>query len=45
MNENNNTEPGFVRRMIKDDGVQRAAAGIVVAIVVATAKDLLFGKK
>jgi len=49
MNENDNSsivndEPGAFRTIITDDGVQRAAAGVVVAIVVSTAKHLIFGR-
>jgi hypothetical protein len=44
MNENTNTETGFFDTIIKDDGVHRAAAGVVVAVVVAGAKYALFGK-
>ncbi|MCZ7679800.1 MAG: hypothetical protein M5U28_13965 [Sandaracinaceae bacterium] len=44
MNENDQqSEPGFFRTVVKDDGVQRAVAGVVVAAVVAGAKYLLFG--
>ena len=50
MNENENPiapgtedEPGFFKSVAKDDGVQRAAAGVVVAAVVAAAKYALFG--
>jgi hypothetical protein len=43
MNENNKTEePGFIASIVKDDGVQRAAAGVVVAIIVAGVKKALF---
>jgi len=42
-NENENTE-GFFTTVMKDDGVHRAAAGVVVALVVAGAKHLLFGR-
>ena len=50
MNENDNndptnTEPGFFTRMLRDDGIQRSIAGVIVAATVAVAKDLLFGKK
>lgn len=44
MNENTNTETGFFDTILKDDGVHRAAAGVVVAVVVAGAKYALFGK-
>ena len=46
MNENEiqtPPEPGAFRSIITDDGVQRAAAGIVVALVVSAAKHLIFG--
>ncbi|MFO0680531.1 MAG: hypothetical protein U0234_00705 [Sandaracinus sp.] len=42
-NENMNTQPGFFESVVKDDGVHRAAAGVVVALVVAGAKHLIFG--
>lgn len=35
----------FFSGLVKDDGVQRAAAGVVVAVVVAVAKGLIFGAK
>ncbi len=44
MNENeSNEEPGAFRAIFTDDGVQRAAAGVVVALVVSGAKYLIFG--
>ncbi len=48
MNENENPEigeDGFFKTIAKDDGVQRAVAGVVVAAVVAGAKYALFGGK
>jgi len=43
MNENENTteaqQPGFFKSVVGDDGVQRAAAGVIVA----GAKELIFG--
>lgn len=43
MNENTNNEhPGFFTSLVKDDGVQRAAAGVVVAIIVAGVKKAIF---
>ncbi len=48
VNENTNTaneEPGFFGKLVQDDGVQRATAGIVVAIIVAGTKEMLFGRK
>jgi len=49
MNENENTnlnpnteEPGFFKSVVGDAGVQRAAAGVVVALIVAGAKELIF---
>ncbi|HJK94870.1 MAG TPA: hypothetical protein RMH85_19850 [Polyangiaceae bacterium LLY-WYZ-15_(1-7)] len=48
MNENQTDNPygdPFYKRVAKDDGVQRAAAGVVVAVIVAGAKELLFGSK
>jgi hypothetical protein len=45
MSENEKSEqPGFMDSILKDDGVHRAAAGVVVAIVVATAKHVIFGR-
>lgn len=46
MNENNNQpdEYGYFRRMAGDEGVQRGVAAVVVAVIVASAKDLIFGK-
>lgn len=38
-----NPEPGFFKTVATDDGVQRAAAGVVVALIVAGAKELIFG--
>ena len=45
MNENETpeVEPSVFRSIITDDGVQRAAAGVVVALVVSGAKYLIFG--
>lgn len=45
MNENENADPSFFKSVVTDDGVQRAAAGIVVAIIVAGTKTLIFGDK
>ncbi len=36
---------GFFKSVVTDDGVQRAAAGVVVAVIVAGAKELIFGGK
>jgi hypothetical protein len=45
MNENSNNQgSSFFTDLIKDDGIQRAAAGVVVAVVVAVAKNVIFGK-
>lgn len=44
MNENSNNEPSFFDSILKDDGVHRAAAGVVVAVVVASAKYAIFGR-
>jgi hypothetical protein len=46
MNANESTEnnSNFFTDLVKDDGVQRAAAGVVVAVVVAVAKNVVFGK-
>lgn len=43
-NEKSNEQPGFMDSILKDDGVHRAAAGVVVAVVVATAKHVIFGR-
>lgn len=32
----------LTKTVIKDDGVQRAAAGLAISVVVAVAKNLLF---
>ena len=46
MNENEKSnEPGFADTILKDDGIHRALAGVVVAATVATAKFLIFGGK
>lgn len=42
-NENSDEQPGAFRTIITDEGVQRAAAGVVVALVVSGAKYLIFG--
>jgi hypothetical protein len=45
MNENQTDTSdgdGFVTSMLKDEGVQRAAAGVVVAIIIAGVKKALF---
>ena len=46
MNENaiQPADGGTFKRVISDDGVQRAAAGVVVAVVVSVAKNLIFGR-
>ncbi|MBZ0121486.1 MAG: hypothetical protein K8H88_31105 [Sandaracinaceae bacterium] len=44
MNSNETQQPGFFESLIQDDGVQRAAAGVVVAVVVAVAKNVIFSK-
>ena len=49
MNENENTntneskEPGFFAGIAGDDGVQRAVAGVAVAVIVAGVKRAIFG--
>ncbi|MBO6936786.1 MAG: hypothetical protein JJ863_17585 [Deltaproteobacteria bacterium] len=48
MNENANDTSNptpFYKRVATDDGVQRATAGVVVALIVAGTKELLFGNK
>jgi len=42
-NNDTNADPGFFMSVVGDDGVQRAAAGVVVALIVAGAKGLIFG--
>ena len=42
MSDPTSTKPGFFANLFKDDGVQRAAAGVVVAVIVATAKAMIF---
>ena len=45
MNDNtDSTENPFYKRVAKDDGVQRAAASVCVALVVAVAKEALFSR-
>lgn len=44
MNSNETSQPGFFENLVRDDGVQRAAAGVVVAVVVAVAKNIIFSK-
>jgi len=45
MNENNLEQPPtFIKRVATDDGVQRAAAGVLVAFIVAVAKEAIFAK-
>ena len=44
MNENQtDNQPGFFDTITHDEGVQRAIAGVAVAIVVASVKHLVFG--
>ncbi len=38
------TQPGALRTIVTDDGVQRALAGVAVALVVSGAKFLIFGR-
>lgn len=45
MNEIEKNDPGFFGRLIRDEGVQRAVAGVAVAAVVAVAKDVIFGAR
>jgi hypothetical protein len=45
MNEIEKNDPGFFGRLIRDEGVQRAVAGVAVAAVVAVAKDFIFGER
>lgn len=41
-NDHDDDKDGFFGSVIKDEGVHRAAAGVVVAAVVASAKYLIF---
>lgn len=44
MNENDSiNNDGFFRGIVRDDGVQRAVAGVAVAVVVAGVKRAVFG--
>jgi hypothetical protein len=43
MNESTN-DKHFIKDIASDEGVQRAAAGVVVAVVVAAAKNMMFTK-
>ncbi|MFO0686914.1 MAG: hypothetical protein U0234_32925 [Sandaracinus sp.] len=43
MTTNENNKPGFFSNLIRDEGVQRAVAGVAVAAVVAIAKEWIFG--
>ena len=51
MNETENEEktddgePGFLKAVASDDHFQRACAGVVVTLLVAGAKALIFGGK
>lgn len=40
--ENKSSEPSFFTSIAKDEGVQRAAAGVVIAVIVAGVKKALF---
>lgn len=43
MNENENTnDDGLFQRLIGDEGVQRAVAGVAVAVIVAGVKRVVF---
>ena len=42
--ETSNNEPGFFGTIIRDKGVQSAAAGTAVALGIAVVKTLLFSK-
>ncbi len=39
---NPNTSSSLAKTVLKDDGVQRAAAGLAISVVVAVAKNMLF---
>ena len=45
MNEIEKSEPGFFTHLIRDEGVQRAVAGVAVAAMVAVAKTWIFGRE
>ena len=42
--ETNSNEPGFFGTIVRDRGVQNAAAGAAVAVGIAVVKTLLFSK-
>ena len=45
MNETNKqNDSGFFGHVIRDDGMQRAAAGVVVAFLIAATKRFVFAK-
>ncbi len=41
-NDGTPKEP-FYKDLVRDEGVQRAGAGVVIALIVAAARRLLFG--
>lgn len=43
MNTTENSKAGFFTNLVRDEGVQRAVAGVAVAAVVAVAKEWIFG--
>lgn len=43
MNTTENSKAGFFTNLVRDEGVQRAVAGVAVAAVVAIAKGWIFG--
>lgn len=40
--EKTESKPGIIRAALNDEGVQRSLAGVVVAVVVAGARKLIF---
>lgn len=43
MNTTENSKSGFLTSIMRDEGIQRALAGVAVAAVVAVAKTWIFG--
>lgn len=43
MNTTENSKSGFFTHLMRDEGIQRALAGVAVAAVVAVAKEWIFG--
>ncbi|MGE0790085.1 MAG: hypothetical protein AB7S26_30710 [Sandaracinaceae bacterium] len=43
MNTTENSKSGFFTNLMRDEGIQRALAGVAIAAVVAVAKEWIFG--